>query len=342
MVFFSFIMINLEDIMAEISFTEDSVKSILKEICDNREKCGFEAFLIRNTEPKIKKLSLSEEIGSSGKTFRHTLKDMFLDIIKDTFLSSVAEYADGSLLADNQHKYLYFKQGEQFHPFRFLTTESDAADNFIDDDLENASGLAFKIRFGEDTIWLYQHLWSIMVPNRKKTNFMARVHKFENQTVLSEQNESLLTIVRRIDIVILGDYLVTDNTNLLQKNFGFQDYIYQSAAITVSQIEAKSIVANPEKLTEYISRGKPKYAKKMMRIATSKVFLLTAEQLIDKVETVERWKGKFDIDKEKNQINLNTYAQVESMIDLFDERYTRSEVTNTEYDTDVKSVAQPL
>ena len=55
---------------------------------------------------------------------------------------------------------------------------------------------------------------------------MARVHKFENQTVLSEQNESLLTIVRRIDIVILGDYLVTDNTNLLQKNFGFQDYIY--------------------------------------------------------------------------------------------------------------------
>lgn len=27
---------------------------------------------------------------------------------------------------------------------------------------------------------------------------------------------------------------------------------------------------------------------------------------------------------------------------LFDERYTRSDVTDTEYDTDVKTVAQPM
>ena len=38
---------------------------------------------------------------------------------------------------------------------------------------------------------------------------------------------------------------------------------------------------------------------------------------------------------------FNTYGEVENLIDLFDERYTRSDVTDTEYDTDVKTIAQP-
>ena len=64
--------------------------------------------------------------------------------------------------------------------------------------------------------------------------------------------------------------------------------------------------------------------------------------MIDKINTVPRWQGKFDVDSQNGTIILNTYVQVESLIDLFDGRYTRSEVTGTEYDTDVKSVAQPV
>ena len=41
------------------------------------------------------------------------------------------------------------------------------------------------------------------------------------------------------------------------------------------------------------------------------------------------WKDKF----EENQ---------EGLIVLLDERYTRSDVTNQEYDTDVKRVAKPV
>ena len=39
---------------------------------------------------------------------------------------------------------------------------------------------------------------------------------------------------------------------------------------------------------------------------------------------------------------LDTYAQVEDLIDLLDERFTRSDITDTEYDTDVKQVAEPV
>lgn len=80
----------------------------------------------------------------------------------------------------------------------------------------------------------------------------------------------------------------------------------------------------------------------MMRIGTSRVFNLTKEQLIEKINTLPRWHDKFSVNKNTNQIILNTYGEVESLIDLFDKRYTRSDVTDTEYDTDVKTVAQPM
>lgn len=165
------------------------------------------------------------------------------------------------------------------------------------------------------------------MPNKKKTNHMARIMRFENQIIFEEQRDSLLTIAKKIDIIIMDDYMITGNIGLIQKSFGFQDYIYQTAQQTVRSIEKIDIVENTEKLTEYISRGNNQYAKKMMRIGSSKVFGLTKEQLIYTVNTLPRWKGKFNFNQDKKQIILKTYKEVEALIDLFDERYMRSEVT---------------
>lgn len=87
--------------------------------------------------------------------------------------------------------------------------------------------------------------------------------------VFAEQRERLLTIANKIDILIMDNYLITNNIPLLQKHFGFQDYVYQSAQQTIQCIIQKNLIENTEKLTEYISRGKSKYAKKMMRIGSS-------------------------------------------------------------------------
>lgn len=46
-------------------------------------------------------------------------------------------------------------------------------------------------------------------------------------------------------------------------------------------------------LSGYISRGKPKYAKEMMRIDNSQVLTLSADELYTKINTVQRWKISF-------------------------------------------------
>lgn len=320
--------------------TEKQIRDLLASMRDNQADCGFDAFVVMKDEPKLKSMVLSEGKNTDGKSFRDVLKDMFFSVIGESYLAPDVAYADGTQLADNQHKFLIIRQSGAFTPFSFLNT-ANAAEEFDSQDLSNATGLVFKIRKGTDTIWCYQHLWSIMVPNKKKNHVMTRFCKFENQTVFSEQTESLLTIAHRVDILIVNGHLITGNTTLLQKNFGFQDYIYQSATQAVTSIAEKGLVSNTDKLTEYISRGKPKYAKKMMRIGDSRVLALSADELYTKINTVPRWKDKFHIDETTHQIILKTYSEVESLIDLFDERYTRSDITDTEYDTDVKTVAQP-
>lgn len=44
----------------------------------------------------------------------------------------------------------------------------------------------------------------------------------------------------------------------------------------------------------------------------------------------------------EDQIYLRNFTDVENIIDLFTERYTRSDVTGQEYDTEVKDKAKPI
>ena len=327
--------------MDQIDFNEEYIRNNFKGFCENVEQCGLEAYVVIKESPKLRSMAFEEKDNSEGENLRDILKKMLLNIIEENYLDELAEYADGHQLADNQNKYLYFEQSDKFFPFQYLDSEDEDIQDFKDEDLAEAVGLVFKVRKGNNVIWLYQHLWGIMIPNKKKTHLMTRIAKFENKVVFSEQKDSILTIARKIDIIILNSYLITQNTGLLQKSFGFHDYIYQAASHTVEGINEKNLVENIEKLNDYIARGKAKYAKKMMRIGTSRVLSLSKEELIEKINTLDRWKDKFQINPETNQIKLDTYAEVESLIDLFDERYTRSDVTDTEYDTDVKSIAQP-
>lgn len=72
----------------------------------------------------------------------------------------------------------------------------------------------------------------------------------------------------------------------------------------------------------------------MMRITDSKVLKMEPEKLWENIHKSNRWNGK--IREEEGKFVLNHYTDVEKLIDLLDERYTRSDITDIEYDTDVK------
>lgn len=153
--------------MPDEGLNEEQIRARLKDYCDNPTQCGLDAFVVKKDSPKLKRMSLSEDTNEQGKNFRVLLKEMFFEILEQQYLTQDAEYADGRQLADNQHKYLIFEQGDDFHPFTYLSDDNEIKE-FTEEDLLDASGLIFCIRKDVEKLWIYQHLWSIWYRIKKR------------------------------------------------------------------------------------------------------------------------------------------------------------------------------
>lgn len=315
--------------------SEVEIRDVLQQLTQHQGEYGFEVFAIAKTEPRLRKMAFDEGRVDESGNYKHKIKSMMAEIMKEVYLSPDAEYVSSSHIADNQHKFYIIPQINGYSPFEYFE-QSTHAGQFRFNDINDITGIAFEFRNDHTTIWAYQHLWGIMVPNKKKSHAMTRILHIENVDVLAEQKDPLLTIARKIDLLVMDNLIITSNIGLMQSSFNFQEFVRVIAGKTIERIAQNGIAKNPEKLTEYINRKKNIYAKKVMRISNSAVLQLSSSEIIAKIDTVERWRGIFEV--ENFQIVLNTFSQVENLIDLLDERYTRSDITNKEYDTDVKQL----
>ena len=326
----------MSDVENRQELTGNDIKELIASMTAAPEKCGFEVFVITKSEPRLKKMGFYE---GENNNLRLKLKTSILNILSSKYNAENAMYVSADRIADEQRKFYIIETNNDYNPLGVLKT---AADGFNKADTNDASGIAFSIRMGDKQLWAYQHLWAIMVPNKSKKNFMARLVSKENGDVFEELADPIIAIAEKIDLLIIGDYIIASDYKLLQKSFGFKDYIRIRADRTIQAVTDKGIVANVDKLRDYVQRGNGKltYAKKMMRISDSTVLKMEPEKFWENIHKSQRWNGK--IKEEKGQFILEHYSDVENLIDLLDERYTRSDITDTEYDTDVKQVAEPV
>lgn len=126
----------------------------------------------------------------------------------------------------------------------------------------------------------------------------------------------------------------------MERHFGLEEFVRASASRAVSTIETVQLVNNVDKLQEYVQRPNKRYAKKMMTIHKYPVAAMSKNDLLTRIRNVERWQNVFEL--RDGGIHLRNFTDVEQLIDLFTERYTKSEVTGQEYDTEVKEKALPI
>jgi len=317
------------------SLNTESIKPILDNLVT--QTCGFEVFAVTKDSPRMKKIDLTETGEDGG--LKGVLKNMILGIIREHYLAEDATYISAERVADNQNKFYVIQQTEEYKPFEFLAGKQE---EFKAEHLKDITGFVFVFRFGTQTVSCFQKSRNVTVPNRKGTGIVTKLLCEDRRMILDQQKESLITITKAIDALIIDDLIITDNIKMMERSFDFLLFVSQKAKEAAANVAQSGFFSNTSKLDEYLSRpgGKRKtYYKKMMRALDSPVLLMTAEELFLKVTTVERWKGKFR-DPVDGKIPIETFKEVESLIDLLDERYTISEVTGQEYDTDVKKKAK--
>lgn len=322
----------------EVQMTGQRIQHEIQSMfCDS--EYGFEVFIYMKEEPVLRRFILYEgdpEDESGKDNFKRSVQDTISDTIRQKYLAEDAVFESAEKAADDQNKFYVIQQDDEYSPFGFTGRGWHWTESFRIQDRDLASGILFRFCRGARELWAYQHIYAMTIPNKKKKSFLS----VQQEDVFVEMKDTLFSISRNVDLLIIGTEIITDNIRLMQAHFKFQDFIKNAARETVSSIENLHLVSNPEKLSDYIKRAKIGYAKKMMRIKKSKVLEQPPDVLLEKIQTLPRWKGRFVI--ENNQIVLSTYPQVESLIELFDETYTRSDVTGEEYETDVKRLARPV
>ena len=76
--------------------------------------------------------------------------------------------------------------------------------------------------------------------------------------------DQMFIITKKVDLLILGNEIITDEIKLMERHFGLEIFLRASATRAVSSITSVGLVGNEDKLQEYVQRPNKKYAKKMM------------------------------------------------------------------------------
>lgn len=306
------------------------------------EEYAFEAFILMKGDRKLKKFVLyegaPENRNNTEINFKKKLQNAIVDVIKGKFGSETAEYDFVENIADNQNKFYVIPQTDEYKPFEALASSSAVTESYCVAEREAAEGIFFRYEREGMVLWAFQYFWPNAIPNRKGTGF----HIIPQDDVFVELRKPILAVTHKVDLLVIDNHIITNDVGLLQAHYDFQQYVRTTATHIVSEITTLDLVSNMGKVTEYISRSKLTYAKKMLRLKNSKVLTKTKEDLYTKITTLPRWRGKFEINEKDHTINLKNYGQVENLIDLLDERYTRSDVTDEEYDTSAKKWVEPV
>jgi hypothetical protein len=152
--------------------------------------------------------------------------------------------------------------------------------------------------------------------------------------------KDVLKFDSRIDIVIIGNTIITENLKLLQNEFRFQKYVRSEARKVISVIDTLGIIADTSKILQFENKEKLTNAKKLLKVKNSVVLKIPKDQLIPAIKSHPRYKDKFSF--ENDQIVITTYKDVTELLKMMDDDILRSDLTGEEYDSSYKQILDPI
>lgn len=308
----------------------EEIKNIIQEIMFSKVECGLTVFACIKDEEKIvlKKFLINN-------TLRDELKGMIKDIVEKQFVSDSFELDIIDNIADNRKVFYEIPQGENFYPFASIDNYQEVHDFYSEEEQDSLKGLLFRVNLNDNDIWLYQHIYPVRMIKRSKAIYAM----FSGDTYVP-LNRDILQIDSRIDFLIIDNAIITSNINLLQKYFGFDEYIRSEAKKAIDIIDELDIVSDMSKVFAFESKEQLTNAKKLLKAKNSPVLKMEKKELISKLIKHPRYKEKFHFENDK--IVINSQKEVNEFIKMLNDDIVRSELTNSEYDSSNKQILPPL
>ena len=296
---------------------------------------SFNTFVLLKSNRKVKKLLLDENTPNKSNTgFKEKIRARIHDYIRSNYLADEAEYTSYENIADNQHKFYVINQDGEYHPFDMLKEDDENITGFDISEINDLMGVLFKFEKENDVVWGYQHIYSIAIPNKSRLGFLLK----QDGTIFKEMKEPLFSISSKINFMIVNGSIITNDIDIMQRNFGFSKFIRSEAAKVMSIVNDIGIVDSMDKIQQYVEGDKLTYAKKMMQIKSSPVLNMKPTVLLNKIKTSPTYSNKLKI--VDNKIVLETKKQVEVFIKMLNDTWLKSELTEQLYEAEVKKKSE--
>ena len=207
----------------------------------------------------------------------------------------------------------------------------EQSNNFYSQGDGNIKGFIYKYGTKERYLILYENFYPVNLLKKDNT-IMGIVEQLNGSTQFKIVGDNVIKIFANIDIVIMGNCIITSNLKILESNFGFHEYIENVSKRTLDMIYKTDLLENTDKFQKYLEEYKVK--KKIARIKNSKVLELDKEVIIHRINNDEYYKNKIKISNGK--IVVNNKGDLNLVLKLFNDDILKSPITTSVYDATSK------
>lgn len=287
------------------------------------------ACIKENADYSLKKLQMTDALKESVKTLVQRMARI-------VYLSEEAELENFQNISDNRKILYEVPQTDLYSPFCFLDDYHHVTDTYNEQDQSKTIGYFFRVNRNDTYIWFFQMLYPIHLLDRSKELY-AVLGKGETYTIL---DKDIMRFDNRLDLAIVNGSIITEKISILQKYFGFEDYIRSEAHKTVLEIEALNLLSDTAKFMDFINKERLTNAKKLMKVKNSPVLKMNKTELFRRLQKHPRYQNKFKYDGDT--IVIKTQKDVNDFIKMLNDDIVRSDLTDQEYDSPSKQILAPL
>lgn len=309
--------------------TVAEMQTTIRRIVDAEYGLSAFAVLINDGALSLRKFLLDDSLGDRTKT-------LLEDILRSRYMNESIELDSVENIDDNRKVYYEIVQDDEYYPFAFLDTYQTVTESYGEQAIDQLTGLAFRLNINETAIWLYQQISYPQIIKRSKNLYAI----LQRNAIYTPLEKDVLKIEKKIDCLIIGPSIITSNIELMQRQFHFESYTRREAKQTIDLISELEIVDN---IDRFIALGEQKaltHAKKLMKAKHSPVLRMEKSVLLRKLATLPRYKDKLEI--KDGRIRISNQKQALEFLKMLNDSILRSELTDAEYDSSVKTELPPL
>lgn len=120
---------------------------------------------------------------------------------------------------------------------------------------------------------------------------------------MSERCSDIVQIDSRADVIIFSSSVVTAKMDLMQRFFGFEQYIRAGAQKTIEIIRDLDIVDSLEKFVAFENKSKLTNAKKLLKAKNSPVLQMKKNDLLENLKKHSRYKTMFKFEEDHSLLD---------------------------------------